>query len=581
MNKHKASGKFIGIIFQGFIITLIVLSVSLLPSQHSQIVYAGKGYWTTTGPYGAMIRAVAIAPNNNQVIYAGVYNGTRKVLKSSDAGATWAPSETGLETAGNAQNFAFDPVNPAIVYFASSTGLYKSSDAGNTWILKSDGQANGIKGNLAPWWVSSSPVDGTLFLTNSMLNSSLPAGIYRSKDSGDTWDLVFPNAGWPTVITVAPSAPNIIYCGSLSAGIFKSVNGGDTWQEIDSSFGSLPFVTSMLVDAHDAQVVYLGVSQNGIFKTTNGGQSWAPIGTDLGSINVDNIIVDPLNQQEMYVGGGDIGISGTTSFGVFHSTDNTGQSWVAMNSGMGNRSVYSLAIDTASPQNIYAGTSNGVWKYTVSSAQKDYSVSIADGALYTNQTSVTLSLNAPPLTSQMMISNDGGFGGAIWEPFSTQKSWTISAYGANAIPRIVYAKFMTSGHISGQYQDDIILDQTSPTGSIQIIAPAAAAVPDPRFNIRAVANLGYYPIYLPLVCGIKCRPGYNLIGLTLSASDDLSGVGEMILSNDGNFTDAKWQVFAKTLEWWVSDSTSTTVNVKFRDRAGNISPVYSASTLTP
>ncbi len=556
---------------------LVLLSLLLLVMNSVTNVYAGDNLWTPMGPYGVVVRSLAIAPNNNQVIYAGMNIAQTSVFKSFDGGTTWSASSNGITSPygrTTAYGFAFDPNNPNTIYVATGAGLHKSTDAGGTWTLKS------TSGSRA---VAISAVDGTLYIAQPCLPTECggPSGIYRSRDGGESWEFAA-STGGASILAIAPSAPHIIYAGAILGGIFKSMDAGNTWQRIDSSFGAPPSVFSIAVDIHDAQVVYLGVSQNGIFKTTNGGQTWFPIGTGLGSINVDDIEIDPRNQQVMYLGGGDFGAGGTTSFGVYRSLDNSGLSWAGMNDGMGSRSVYSLAIDNGSPQNIYAGTSNGVWKYTVASGHTDDSISINNGTLFTNQTAVTLTLTAPPLTDQMIISNDGGFGGATWEPFATQKPWTITAYGSFVIPRVVYAKFRTNGQISGQYQDDIILDQTPPTGTAQItgeITSTAVSLTKSVYS-SSLLSIPSYTIYLPLVTK-NYVAGFRVVGLSLSATDDVSGLDSMLISNDAGFTGAQWQAYSTQLNWNVSVTGATTVYVKYRDRAGNESQVYSAVTTAP
>jgi photosystem II stability/assembly factor-like uncharacterized protein len=547
--------------------------------------------WTPLGLYGVRVVSLVVDPNNNQIIFAGTQSSTTIVFKSKDGGTTWSASSNGISTyILDNFGFIFDPNNASVIYMATGDGLFKSSDSGGNWTLIGNIQSNGVSSTLAPTALTISPLDGTIFLasvyTANMNNMNFRAaqnGLYRSRDGGTTWELIKPLVGPfpPIALAVAPSAPHIIYSSGYGSvrGIFKSTDGGNTWQEIDSSFGVTPFVLSIAIDKHDAQVVYLGTSQNGIFKTINGGQSWAPIGTGLGNINVDTIQIDPKNEQVLYLGGGDIGAS-ATNYGVYRSLDNAGLSWAAMNDGMGNRSVNSLAFDNGSPESIYAGTPNGVWKYIMGPDNLDFSVAINNGDLFTNTTAVTLTLTAPPLTDQMMISNDGGFGGVNWEPYVTQKNWTITSYGSNPIPRTVYAKFKRAGQISGQYQDDIVLDQTPPTGSIQINKPLLAS--EFRMFIPSqnpLAPLGN-AIYLPAIFK-NYHPGMRPVNLVLSAQDDLSGVGNMLISNDNNFTGAQWQSYTPSIEWWVFDKGNTTVFVKYRDRAGNESQIYSADTIAP
>ena len=183
----------------------------------------------------------------------------------------------------------------------------------------------------------------------------------------------------------------------------------------------------------------------------------------------------------------------------------------------------------------------------------------------------------------MIISNDGGFGGATWEPFVNQKPWTITAYGSYVIPRVVYAKFKTHGQISGLYQDDIVLDVNAPTGTLEITGTLGSLVgagfSHPMTILSTLTDTLTNTLYLPLVVR-NARPGFTLVGLFLSATDDVSGVGEMLISNDMSFGDAQWEAYATEKNWWVPDRGTTTVYVKFRDRAGNESLVFS-DTVTP
>jgi hypothetical protein len=68
--------------------------------------------------------------------------------------------------------------------------------------------------------------------------------------------------------------------------------------------------------------------------------------------------------------------------------------------------------------------------------QSEYSVTINNGALYTNRIAVQLTISARPRTADMQVSNDGGFNDAAWEPYSAHKSWQITAYRHEEITRL-------------------------------------------------------------------------------------------------------------------------------------------------
>ena len=60
----------------------------------------------------------------------------------------------------------------------------------------------------------------------------------------------------------------------------------------------------------------------------------------------------------------------------------------------------------------------------------------------------------------------------------------------------------------------------------------------------------------------------------MTATDELSGVGQMMMSNNADFNGAYWEPFKNQTDWGL---TGSTVYVQFKDIAGNVSQIYSAS----
>ena len=71
--------------------------------------YAGPGVWTSGGPYGGDILALAINPTTPATLYAGTSGGG--VFKSTDSGGTWAAANTGL-TNLSVFSLAINPSTP-------------------------------------------------------------------------------------------------------------------------------------------------------------------------------------------------------------------------------------------------------------------------------------------------------------------------------------------------------------------------------------------------------------------------------------------------------------------------------------
>jgi hypothetical protein len=215
-------------------------------------------------------------------------------------------------------------------------------------------------------------------------------------------------------------------------------------------------------------------------------------------------------------------------------------------------------------------------------AEAEYGVTINDGALFTSEVTVTLTIGAQPRTAQMQVSNDGGFGGAEWEPYISRRLWEITRYDHFVIPRVVYVRYKDmEGNTSGTYQDDIILDMAPPRGSVDAVVKTSSSAPHFTAAEAAVsATDDYtYTAHLPLVARGQAGPA-NVI-LYLSAEDDVSGVADMIISNQADFGSAVWETYVAARDWCVPPGATTTVFVKFRDHAGNVSAVATDDVAIP
>ncbi|HEX5692078.1 MAG TPA: hypothetical protein VFX76_18815, partial [Roseiflexaceae bacterium] len=165
---------------------------------------------------------------------------------------------------------------------------------------------------------------------------------------------------------------------------------------------------------------------------------------------------------------------------------------------------------------------------------------INDGALFTNKIGVQLTISAKPHTAEIQVSNDGGFGDAVWEPYSTQIEWQITRYRGQEITRLVYVRFRdVAGNVSATYLDDIILDVKPPEGDVSLVQSAQG------------------------------------LELALLATDDVSGVDSMRLSASPNFEQTSWEPYTPHHAW--DFDAAATVYVQFSDNAGNVSATYLAS----
>ena len=553
------------LIRKGLLVTAICAGIPgvLWPVGHA---VAGSNIWTwVSGLPNAYF--VISSTTDSTWVYRFAYN-PDQLYRSNNGGVTWEQASVPA-TVGIASLPALVPYHSerlVVVTYAPggamTTPNYMSTDAGTTW---------------QPMNVQTLHI-GFSYVDPDEMYSMLGNSFQISRDAGQTWISAgtLPEACTCTTeydcmpysvegIYAAPSAPSTIlvrlYAGNYTHfKLCRSQDHGATW-----TFLSTPFqwIHDIAFDPQNSGTIYAAAAGGG-WKTTDGGASWAPMANGL--TDPSTILVDPDNTQNLYT------LNGTA---VWESVDG-GASWQKLDAGIPGLEVFGLAIVRRPMLHLFATTVPGsLWELDRTTAQT-FSASINAGALFTKSPDVTLTLSAPAGTTQMQISNDGGFAGAVWEPFTTQKAWTISNVGETPMPRTVYVRFRTNGQISGLYLDDIVLDRTRPHGGCQINDPLGAPVAVQAPERAAIPG---YSILLPALLQ-RHIAGMRAVTLTLTATDDNSGVELMRIGALPDLADAKSLAFAATHELYIPETSPATVYVSFVDRAGNESPIYTG-TVTP
>jgi hypothetical protein len=269
--------------------------------------------WEFAGPVNVGGRVVDLEfnPNNPNIIYAGFATGG--VFKSTDMGSSWFPVFDSLNvlTIGD---IAIDPSNPDIIYAGTGEangghnnfpggGVFKSTDAGNTWNFK------GLINTTSIGRILVHPTNSNIIYlaaVGSYFSPNPERGIYKSTDGGDSWDksLFISDSTGAIDIVMDPNnpefllaamwervrRPNSSHLNGPSSGVHRSTNGGDTWEHLGPSTG-LPNSSSQNVgriglamsqsNTNISFALYTnGSTITGLYKTTNYGDSWIDVDTD-------------------------------------------------------------------------------------------------------------------------------------------------------------------------------------------------------------------------------------------------------------------------------------------------------------
>ncbi|WP_286748235.1 hypothetical protein [Roseivirga sp. UBA1976] len=277
------------------------------------------------------IGRIALHPSDTNVAYVAAMghlwgpNNMRGLYKTTDGGKTWnriiyVNDDTGVV------DVALDPQNPEIVYAATyqrrrtpfgfdgggpGSGLHKSTDGGKTWKELRNGLPEGDYGRIGisifrkdPNIVYVSVEQGYQYNASTAYNERR-AGVYRSKDKGESWEFM-------------------------------------------SDWNPRPMYASQpLVDPSDASRIYM---MNQYSYSSDSGRTFRPARQ---SLHGDDRIfwVNPKDSRHVMKGDdGGIGIS-----------YDRGETWLFINN-LPVSQYYRVAVDMATPYNVYGGLQdNGSW----------------------------------------------------------------------------------------------------------------------------------------------------------------------------------------------------------------------------
>jgi len=339
----------------------LALCLSLLPAAP----LAADEAWTSIGPEGGSVGALAFAPSRPATLYAGVDQ--RGIYRSTDGGQSWSPA--GLRGA-YFNDLAVDPVHPSTVYAATLIGLRKSTDGGSSWhrlktglhtlvfvvavhpqnpslVFASDADTlvrstdGGLTWTASPRWPQR--VISLSFVPSrpDTLYAGAENSVWKSTDAGRTWKRASKMPGLITALAVDPHSSRIVYAGGASGLILKSSDGGATWQRHRLPGIDLSPMTSIVLDPADPATVYATAGE--LFKSRNGGSVWARTGSGLEGPILATLEASP------------DGLLTGTSAGVFLSTDQA-VSFEPRNRGLPALPVVDLAIDRQDPPRLYVST---------------------------------------------------------------------------------------------------------------------------------------------------------------------------------------------------------------------------------
>ena len=329
-------------------------------------------------------------PSGKLTLFVGAASGG--VWKSMDGGTTFKPvfDEQPVQSIGA---IALDPTNPKNVWVGTGeswtrnsvsvgNGIYKSNDAGETWMYAGLPQSERISKII----VDPRAAD-TVFacVPGKLWGDSADRGLYKTTDGGKQWVLVLKGSNLSTgcgSIAIDSSNPDVLFASlwdfrrkgwsfrsggdgpkaPSGSGLYRTADSGKTWNELSAQANKgLPAKPygriAVAIAPSNSRTVYAFVesTDSKLLISHDGGSTWEPGDKSQWMVwrpfYFANLIVDPKDEKRIY-----------KTDGAMILSEDGGKSFSTIGGFAGmHGDVHDVFIDPANSQHVFAGDDGGLW----------------------------------------------------------------------------------------------------------------------------------------------------------------------------------------------------------------------------
>lgn len=289
-----------------------------------------QDYWKQIGKLSST-RITVLAVNSSGHIFAGTQDDG--LWRSTHRNGNW--KQAGTDKLGSyISTFAIN--RNGDIFVGTSTGVFRSSDGGTSWIAANTGLPT----------INSIAIDSN----DVIIVSTIDKGIFRSKTNGESWQYLgrFDLYAFKIVATLSGHFFLTTNCclnvGNWMGSIHRSSDGGDTWQAVYRDPPSFTGSLIMDISSNAWGDVFAASLWNGIIRSTDNGASWSVTNSSLTNVNCLAV-----NSRGYFFAGQQEGE-------ILYSPDR-GETWTRIGSGLMNNRIWSIAFDANDL--AYAGDDSG------------------------------------------------------------------------------------------------------------------------------------------------------------------------------------------------------------------------------
>lgn len=262
---------------------LILLTVCLLSTPLA-------AQWRRAGLFGADVRALIADPSNPDTLYLGTSAG--EVYVSRDAAKTWISPRNGIPF----PNYVVDNLllDREGKLWAASWGLWGggviavSSDGGRTWTRRDAGLED-----FSVRAIAVDPNDAKFVVVGGL------TGVYRSTDGGESWEKISDQINVES-LAIDPRNRDRIYVGTWRQG-WRTDDGAKTWKHIANGMVLDTDMFSITLDSQNPDNIWVATC-GWVYNTLNAGDLWTRYRDGFNNRRIHDVKIDPCEAGTVYAG---------------------------------------------------------------------------------------------------------------------------------------------------------------------------------------------------------------------------------------------------------------------------------------
>jgi len=289
--------------------------------------------WRNIGPFrgGRSVASCGVISDPMTYYMGGTGSG---IWKTSDGGTSWKNISDGQLATGTVGAIDVSESDPNVIFAgmgehavrgvmtSSGDGVYKSTDAGKTWVHVGLSKSMHISDVIID---PRNPDVVFVSVQGALYGASSERGIYKTTDGGDSWRKVLfvsTNSG-ASSLSMDRTNPRILYAsmwqhqrypwtvdsGGPNSGLYKSVDGGENWEKMEEGLPEEFGKSGISVSRANPNLVFAIVEakgdKGGLYRSDDGGNKWNQINKNRVLIARSwyymEVFADPVNENIVYV----------------------------------------------------------------------------------------------------------------------------------------------------------------------------------------------------------------------------------------------------------------------------------------